>query len=163
MNDRFKFKAVLKTSEFTILVKPYYILEDSYFIDINQAEAEFKNKYPEECFWDLIDEIEKQDYVQEISSDNDLIITKDFTNLIQCTGLKDKNGKLIYEGDVINIWCKNFTKNQISEVKFCEERAAFTFDYITDFGNIVPCTMDKTEIEVIGNIYENKSLLESEG
>ena len=83
--------------------------------------------------------------------------------ILQCTGLKDKNGKLIYEGDVINIWCKNFTKNQISEVKFCEERAAFTFDYITDFGNIVPCTMDKTEIEVIGNIYENKSLLESEG
>ena len=79
--------------------------------------------------------------------------------LEQCTGLKDKNGKLIYEGDIINIWCKNFTKNQISEVKFCKERAAFTFDYFTDFGNIVPCTMDKTEIEVIGNIYENKELL----
>lgn len=79
--------------------------------------------------------------------------------LMQCTGLKDKNGKLIYEGDIINIWCKNYSKNQISEVKFCKERAAFTFDYFTDFGNIVPCTMEKTEIEVIGNIYENKDLL----
>ena len=80
--------------------------------------------------------------------------------LMQCTGLKDKSGKLIYEGDVINIWCKNLTKNQISEVKFCKERAAFTFDYFTDYGNIVPCTMEKTEIEVIGNIYENPELLE---
>ena len=79
--------------------------------------------------------------------------------VMQCTGLKDKNGKLIYEGDVINIWCKNLTKNQISEVKFNEERAAFTFDYFTDYGNIVPCTMEKTEIEVIGNKFENPELL----
>jgi len=76
-----------------------------------------------------------------------------------CTGLKDKNGKLIYEGDIINIWCKNLTKNQISDVFYCEERAAFCFHYETDYGNIVPCTMDKTEIEVIGNIYENIELL----
>ena len=80
--------------------------------------------------------------------------------LMQCTGLKDNNGKLIYEGDIINIWCLNFTKNQISEVKFCKERAAFTFDFKTDLGNIAPCTMEKTEIEVIGNIYENPELLE---
>ena len=38
MGDRFKFKAVLKTSEFTILVEPYYILEDSYFIDITEDD-----------------------------------------------------------------------------------------------------------------------------
>lgn len=92
---------------------------------------------------------------------NNSFIDWDIENyaLMQCTGLKDKNGNLIYEGDVINIWCKNLTKNQISEVKFCKEKAAFTFDYITDFNNIVPCTMEKTIIEVIGNIYENKELL----
>jgi uncharacterized phage protein (TIGR01671 family) len=79
--------------------------------------------------------------------------------LMQCTGLKDKNNKLIYEGDIINIWCKNLAKNQISDVFYCEEIAAFCFHYETDYGNIVPCTMVKTEIEVIGNIYENKELL----
>lgn len=92
----------------------------------------------------------------------DKIFADDRVIFMQCTGLKDKNGKLIYEGDIINIWCINFTKNQISEVKFCKERAAFTFDYNTDFGNIVPCTMEKTEIEVIGNIYENSELIGGE-
>lgn len=162
MNDRFKFKAVLKTSEFTILVKPYYILEDSYFIDINQAEAEFKNKYPEECFWDLIDEIEKQDYVQEISSDNDLIITKDFTNLIQCTGLKDKNGKLIYEGDILKFRSGNKFRIGKLEVYKCEWlvsnsnfcQGAWCGGALINLYNTC---------EVIGNIYENKELLESEG
>ena len=100
---------------------------------------------------------QENDYMMKFNQE-DLEFDKQCV-VMQCTGLKDKNGKLIYEGDIINIWCKNFTKNQISEVKFCKERAAFTFDYNTDFGNIVPCTMEKTEIEVIGNIYENKELL----
>lgn len=98
----------------------------------------------------------------EVTSINDVFqeyLNDEKNILMQCTGLKDKNGKLIYEGDIINIWCKNLTKNQNSEVKFCKERAAFTYDYFTDYGNIVPCTMEKTKIEVIGNIYENPELL----
>ena len=101
-----------------------------------------------------------QHFEDNSNSNSEEYVTIKPNRVLQCTGLKDKNGTLIYEGDIINIWCKNLTKNQISDVFYCEERAAFCFHYETDYGNIVPCTMDKTEIEIIGNIYENKELLE---
>lgn len=76
----------------------------------------------------------------------------------QCTGLKDKNGKLIYEGDIVkfktiqNLWAKG-------KVVFTESCALFEIRYGTDFNNWE--LMDKYQYEVIGNIYENPDLLEN--
>ena len=85
--------------------------------------------------------------------------------LMQCTGLKDKNGKLIYEGDIIKQDGDNF------EIKYCEKCKSYQCfgkvswvkekycyacegDYIwSEFIEV----LDKAE--VIGNIYENKELL----
>lgn len=71
----------------------------------------------------------------------------------QCTGLIDKNGKKIFEGDV----CK--FKDSLGYVKFDDSDSMFTFIYDTnicvDFGCIYG-----TELEVIGNIFENPELLE---
>lgn len=64
----------------------------------------------------------------------------------QCTGLKDKNGKLIYENDIVKF------KNDISEVKWCINGFAI------DDG--VQYLVDDMDIEVIGNIHENPELLE---
>lgn len=79
----------------------------------------------------------------------------------QCTGLKDKNGKLIYEGDIIQIPDDYDTYGMFA----CEKREIYfneggfrlkpKWDKISR-GNWLEDTKD---FEVIGNIYENKELL----
>jgi uncharacterized phage protein (TIGR01671 family) len=79
--------------------------------------------------------------------------------LMQSTGLKDKKGKLIYEGDYI----KNLKTNTIYKV-FWEDKATCFMLKSTRFGGVVSTYMMFEEypndLEVIGNIYENPELLE---
>jgi uncharacterized phage protein (TIGR01671 family) len=88
--------------------------------------------------------------------------------LMQYTGLKDKNGKEIYEGDILKSLSQVFSEeNQdalISEVYYHDSYAAF---YLLasnrDFEINEPLaqSIHNYEIlEVIGNIYENPELLE---
>jgi uncharacterized phage protein (TIGR01671 family) len=71
--------------------------------------------------------------------------------LMQYTGLKDKNGKGIYEGDVLEYDFLPEGKDQLAEVVFKEGRFC-----ITDGHNYMPF---KEKRKVIGNIYENPELL----
>jgi uncharacterized phage protein (TIGR01671 family) len=71
-----------------------------------------------------------------------------FLEVMQYTGLKDKNGKEIYEGDVVN-----FEGITNYEIKFIRGGFAVDFKdghrYLGQFANP----------EIIGNIYENPELL----
>ena len=67
----------------------------------------------------------------------------------QYTGLKDKNGKEICEGDIVS-----YFKDELAEIKL--KKGCFAIEsenYIDYFHEILG------EIEVVGNIYENKELL----
>nr|WP_289038236.1 YopX family protein [uncultured Allobacillus sp.] len=86
--------------------------------------------------------------------------------LMQYTGLKDKNGTEIYEGDVITYpdatnvgegdWWEFVNKGI---VKYDEHSISY---YFTKRDSVDMEDIDFDEIEVIGNIYENPELLEGE-
>ena len=81
-------------------------------------------------------------------------------DLMQYTGLRDKNGKEIYEGDIVLVKLGGVSTWYKTVVKFKE--GAFIASLIDgeDYIYIFNRGFDNNDFEVIGNIYENKKLLE---
>ena len=79
----------------------------------------------------------------------------------QYTGLKDKNGKEIYEGDILK-----YKRNDISEENFKlywnEKMSAFYLQNILWPNDDIAVKYYRIEnFEIIGNIFENKELLDN--
>lgn len=81
--------------------------------------------------------------------------------ICQCTGLKDKNGKLIWENDIVRDEYGNFYKafwqNDYYQFSFCAKTGVFSIGAKWNLWSF-----KSSEIEVVGNIFDNKELLESE-
>lgn len=81
-------------------------------------------------------------------------------DLMQYTGLKDKNGKEIYEGDVVLVKLGGISTWYKTVIKFKEGVFIASLIDGKDYIYIFNRGFDNNDFEVIGNIYENKKLLE---
>ena len=83
----------------------------------------------------------------------------DEIQLMQYTGLKDKNDKEIYEGDIVEItWAYDKSIHKF-KVYYDSENAYYSLKEIGRDDLDVLCGYSKEQIEIIGNIYENPNLL----
>lgn len=84
-------------------------------------------------------------------------------NLIQSTGLKDKNGKEIFEGDILKV--ANNDSSWFEVVKYDHDKAMFISKEVNLKYEVPETSLYDLfspylfKVEVIGNIWENRDLL----
>ncbi|GAB7387413.1 YopX family protein [Bacillaceae bacterium] len=90
---------------------------------------------------------------EKVKNNTFRIVEDDQLSVMQYTGLKDRNGKEIYEGDIVSDEYGN-----VAPIEWVQEIAQFLVMYESEPQEIGEwCT---NAFEVIGNIYENPELLE---
>ena len=86
-----------------------------------------------------------------------MVLAEDLV-LMQSTGLKDKNGKEIFEGDIVDY------KGRKAIIKWHGSYASFIYRFVDELNKRseewYPLYLAYLKCEVIGNIYENPELLE---
>ena len=113
--------------------------------------------------WNIGNLVEEPDGLYLRDNNNDIMVyIQDPSTICQCTGLKDKNGKLIWENDIVEAWSQG--RCAIGKIK---HRIDGTWIMYPAWQNgelwyLLPNDDGITTVEVIGNIFDNKKLLESE-
>lgn len=97
--------------------------------------------------------------IDEDSVAGEWIVNNDI-HLMQSTGIKDKNGKEIFEGDIVDY------KGRKAIIKWHGSYASFIYRFVDEMQERVsewePLFLAYHHFEIIGNIYENQELIEVE-
>lgn len=149
-------------------IKFRFWVKEAYKHD-DHEEIKYKMVYPHDYkdHWYVLD-LQKQVLMEgEGGSISDFPM-----EVMQFTGLKDKNGKEIYEGDIINFKSKYSDVFQITIMRFGSylHKNQGGYDHINCLGFYLECpsTLEScfvdddlfdSDLEIIGNIYENPELL----
>ena len=122
------------------------------------------------CIAEKLDKSGVEYFIIEIESDGSQYYVIPET-VGQYTGLLDKEGKKIFEGDIVHavyqvgyIGCKNVDYG-IGVVKYCASYyggASYEIDIIGDSGSRVFTASLENGVEVIGNIHDNPELIGGE-
>lgn len=92
--------------------------------------------------------------IDEDSIAGEWIVNNDI-HLMQSTGLLDKNGKEIFEGDIVLVLDSPYTvfyDNEKGSYRLKPHDDRWNVDYMSNFAH-------SGNFEVVGNIYENKEQL----
>ncbi len=126
--------------------------------NIMQDRFKFRawDKRHKEYAYDVQNEFQKYGHMICETLDFGQVLNDDELELEQCTGLTDKNNKLIYEGDIL--------KSAYTEKTYIVGREKHYVCWSYRYKN-VGTTLSEGDIvnyglEVIGNIHENSELLE---
>lgn len=108
-----------------------------------------------------LDQMVGQEHFDEIS-DSPLLSNYRILHKRQFTGLADKNGVEIYEGDILSAFHYEYDEFQILPVAYencCFSLGRYWKDGIHDWNSMEQ--YDSSDLEVIGNIHQHPELLEA--
>jgi len=111
-----------------------------------------------------IDKMTNWDFIKRVRNLNKLL-TLNHVEVMQYTGLKDKNGKKIFEGDILSdeVEVDGLIEKSKRQVFWNNKKGFWALDYSFDQDKSLSDSLYKElkifEFEIIGNIHENKELL----